>query len=162
MDTGRKKRRGRGCTGGDAGVMDTEKNELIKNREALKIAAEKLYLEAQNGTAALEENDASAYLSSLEARDAVIAHMDALEKQYAVLKGSVSEGERTELQKIEIETREILQLVLNTDASARDKAKALMDEYRKKLKELKKSGKQVSGYMKMYANSDGIFIDRKR
>jgi hypothetical protein len=37
-----------------------------------------------------------------------------------------------------------------------------MDEYRKKLKELKKSGKQVSGYMKMYANSDGIFIDRKR
>lgn len=142
--------------------MDTDISELVKNRGALKVAAEKLYFEAQAGTAALEENDASAYLSSLEARDAVIAHMDALEKRYAVLKGSVHGGEQAELQKIESETREILKLVLHTDAAARDKAKALMDEYRKKLKELKKSGKQVSGYMKMYTHSDGIFIDRKR
>jgi len=142
--------------------MDKAQSELIKNREALKIAADKLYTEAKNGAAALEENDASAYLSSLEARDTVIAHMDALEKRYAVLKGSVTEGEQSELQKIEVETREILKLVLSTDAAARDKAKALMDEYRKKLKELKKSGKQISAYMQMYTNSDGIFIDRKR
>ncbi len=143
-------------------MMDTEKSELLKNREALKTAAEKLCGEAQNGAAALEANDASAYLSSIEARDAVIAHMDALEKRYVALTASIIEGERAELLKIKSETQEILQRVLNTDAAARDKAKALMDEYRKKLKELKKSGKQVSGYTQMYTQSDGIFIDRKR
>ena len=142
--------------------MNTERSELVKNRSALKIAAEKLLAEAKSGAAALEENDASAYLSSLEERDTIIEHMDALEKRYEVLKGNVSEDEQAELKKIESETREILQLVLRTDDAARDKAKALMDEYRKKLKELKKSGKQVSGYMQTYTNPDGIFIDRKR
>ncbi|HWR19969.1 MAG TPA: hypothetical protein VN608_10130 [Clostridia bacterium] len=142
--------------------MRTEKSELVKNRSALKMAADKLYAEAKSGAVALEENDASAYLSSLEERDTIIAHMDALEKRYEVIKGNVSEDERVELKKIESETREILHLVLRTDDAARDKAKALMDEYRKKLRELKKSGKQVSGYMQMYTNPDGIFIDRKR
>lgn len=142
--------------------MRTEKSELVKNRSALKMAADKLYAEAKSGAVALEENDASAYLSSLEERDTIIAHMDALEKRYEVIKGNVSEDERAELKKIESETREILHLVLRTDDAARDKAKALMDEYRKKLRELKKSGKQVSGYMQMYTNPDGIFIDRKR
>ena len=142
--------------------MRTEKSELVKNRSALKIAADKLLAEAKSGAVALEENDASAYLSSLEERDTIIAHMDALEKRYEVIKGNISEDERAELKKIESETREILELILRTDDAARDKAKALMDEYRKKLKELKKSGKQVSGYMQMYTNPDGIFIDRKR
>ncbi len=142
--------------------MRTEKSELVKNPSALKIAADKLLAEAKSGAVALEENDASAYLSSLEERDTIIAHMDALEKRYEVIKGNISEDERAELKKIESETREILELILRTDDAARDKAKALMDEYRKKLKELKKSGKQVSGYMQMYTNPDGIFIDRKR
>jgi hypothetical protein len=142
--------------------MNTEKSELVKNRSALKSAAEKLLAEAKSGAVALEENDTSSYLSSLEERDTIIAHMDALEKRYEVLKGNVSEDEQAELKKIESETREILNLVLRTDDAARDKAKALMDEYRIKLRELKKSGKQVSGYMQMYTNPDGIFIDRKR
>lgn len=135
---------------------------LYKNRAQRKQAAEELYAEAQKGAKALDESDAAAYLGTLEAREKLIERMDALEAAYAAAKAGVPEGERAALERLEEETRQVLRNVRAADNAARDKAKGLMEEYREKLKSLKKSGKQVTGYTQMYRQSDGIYIDKKR
>lgn len=139
-----------------------EEGALYKNRAQRKQAAEGLYEAAQNGAKALDEGDAAAYLSTLEAREKLIERMDALEAAYAAAKAGASESARAALEGLEEETRQLLRNVRAADGAAREKAEALMEEYRGKLKSLKKSGKQVTGYTKMYRQSDGIYIDKKR
>ena len=141
----------------------TRSEELFKNRTARKQAAQNLYEEALRGAQALEKGNAAAYLETLTSREKVMARMDTLEAKYKALSKDASEGEPdTALAALEGETRAILENVLREDEAASVKGKALLEEYREKLKALRENGRQVKGYTNLYKQMDSIYIDKKR
>ena len=141
----------------------TRAEELFENRTARKQAAQKLYEEALRGAHALEKGNVAAYLETLTSREKVMARMDALEAKYKALSKDASEGEPdTALAALEEETRAILENVLRENEAASVKGKALLEEYREKLKVLRENGRQVKGYTNLYKQTDSIYIDKKR
>ncbi len=139
----------------------TEAEQLFENRTAYKKAAQKLYDEALRGTQELEKGDAGGYLKTLESREKTMARMDALDAKYKTLAACKSVPD-TMLGTLADETRAILEMVLREDEAAAKKGGALLEEYRERLKALRKSGKQVKGYQNLYKQVDGIYIDKKR
>lgn len=136
------------------------RSAAFQNREKKKQAAQNLLSVTLDGARALEAGDEAAYLNTLEAREAYLARIDALESEYAAL--SPLAEELSDISRLEDEAKALLKSVLDEDGRAREKGKTLMEEYRKKLKALRKSGKQVMGYTQGYARSDGVYIDKKR
>ena len=145
--------------------MTHEENPLYKNREERKTAAGQMLKEALRGAEVLKEEDTEAYLGTLEEREKLMRHIDALDVKFSALERSAPPADaalKEALSALESETRESLKAVSREDALARERGEALLKEYRKRLKSLRKSGEQVMGYTKMYQQTDAVFLDKKR